>query len=131
MSERGSRKGFPPDANSFMDLLRPIGGISAEPTDADNLDSEYLDPIVSPQELQDLVDRFGEDLTIWPSEIRVPAEQLLDSSVEARSIIAQARRLRQQLRTLGPKAPHCIVDRIVAVALEIDPPMDDDCRLPN
>jgi hypothetical protein len=90
-----------------------------------------MDCRVSPQELQDLVDRFGEDLAAWPTEVRAPAEELLDASVEARAIIAQARRLRQQLRNLGPKAPDCIVDRIVSIALDTDPPLDDVLRLKN
>ena len=60
-----------------------------------------------------------------------PAEELIDASIEARDIIAQARRLRQQLRNMGPKAPSCIVDRIVSVALERDPPSEDFSRLRN
>jgi hypothetical protein len=90
-----------------------------------------VDANVSPEELQDLVDRFGEDPAAWPMEFRQPAEQLIDASDEARSIIAQARRLRQQLRNMGPKAPGCIVDRIVSVALDSDPPIDAVCRLRN
>ena len=90
-----------------------------------------LDIIVSPEELQDLVDRFGEDMTAWPNEFREPAEELVDECAEARDIIAQARSLRVQLRNLGPKAPSCIVDRIVAIALDCDPPMDDVLRLKN
>ena len=90
-----------------------------------------LDTIVSPEELQDLVDRFGEDTSAWPNEFREPAEELIDECAEARDIIAQARRLRAQLRNLGPRAPSCIVDRIVAVALDCDPPIDDVCRLKN
>jgi hypothetical protein len=95
------------------------------------LDAPNSDDIVSPEELQDLVDRFGEDPTAWPLEFREPAEELIDASVEARAIIAQARRLRQQLRNMGPKAPGCIVDRIVSVALDVDPPIDAICRLRN
>jgi hypothetical protein len=90
-----------------------------------------LDTIVSPEELQDLVDRFGEDSSAWPNELREPAEELIDECAEARDIIAQARRLRSQLRSMGPKAPSCIVDRIVGVALDVDPPLDDLCRLKN
>jgi hypothetical protein len=95
------------------------------------LDAANSEDIVSPEELQDLVDRFGEDPSAWPLEFREPAEELIDASVEARAIIAQARRLRQQLRQMGPKAPSCIVDRIVSVALDADPPIDAVCRLRN
>ena len=95
------------------------------------MDAANSEDIVSPEELQDLVDRFGEDPSAWPLEFREPAEELIDASVEARAIIAQARRLRQQLRQMGPKAPSCIVDRIVSVALDADPPIDAVCRLRN
>ena len=90
-----------------------------------------VDAIVSPEDLQDLVDRFGEDPSAWPIEVRGNAEDLIDANSEARDIIAQARRLRRQLRNLGPKAPDCIVDRIVSVALDIDPPIDAVVRLKN
>jgi len=122
MSSAGStRKGFPPDTDSAMDSKGAVPVMNAQ----------HLDAAVSPEELQDLVDRFGEDLKVWPTEFREPAEELIDASVEARSIIAQARRLRQQLRNMGPKAPTCIVDRIVSVALDSDPPIDAVCRLKN
>jgi len=110
------RKGFPQSANSVMDSSERMLG---------------LDIIVSPEELQDLVDRYGEDMTVWPNELREPAEDLIDECAEARDIIAQARRLRAQLRNLGPKAPSCIVDRIVAIAVDCDPPMDDVLRFKN
>jgi len=122
MSRAGStRKGFPPAVNSAMDSTGHVPVMN----------SQNMDIAVSPEELQDLVDRFGEDLKAWPSEYREPAEELIDASVEARSIIAQARRLRQQLRNLGPKAPTCIVDRIVSMALDSDPPLDAVCRFKN
>ncbi len=110
------RKGFPPRLTSVMDSTDHTLG---------------LDAIVSPEELQDLVDRFGEDMSAWPNEFREPAEELIDECAEARDIIAQARRLRTQLRNLGPKAPECIVDRIVAIALDYDPPLDELCRFKN
>lgn len=110
------RKGFPQRLTSIMDSTDHMLG---------------LDSIVSPEELQDLVDRFGEDTSAWPHELREPAEELIDECTEARDIIAQARRLRSQLRSLGPKAPSCIVDRIVAIALDCDPPLDMVCRLKN
>ncbi len=90
-----------------------------------------LDTTVSPEELQDLVDRFGEDSSAWPHELREPAEELIDECAEARDIIDQARSLRAQLRRLGPRAPSCIVDRIVSIAIDCDPPMDQRCRLKN
>jgi len=110
------RKGFPSRPASVMESTDHMLG---------------LDSIVSPEELQDLVDRFGEDTSAWPNELREPAEELIDECAEARDIIAQARRLRSQLRSLGPKAPSCIVDRIIGVALDSDPPIDLVCRLKN
>ena len=116
MNRGQPRKGFPLRLNSVMDSSDRMLG---------------LDIIVSPEELQDLVDRFGEDMTAWPNEFREPAADLIDECAEARDIIAQARSLRVQLRNLGAKAPNCIVDRIVAIALDCDPPMDDVLQFKN
>jgi len=110
------RKGFQSRLTSIMDSADHMFG---------------LDSIVSPEELQDLVDRFGEDSSGWPNELRQPAEELIDECAEARDIIDQARSLRAQLRSLGPRAPACIVDRIVSIAIDCDPPMDQICRLKN
>ncbi|MDR3440804.1 hypothetical protein [Telmatospirillum sp.] len=84
-----------------------------------------MDIAVSPQELQDIVDRYGEDPAAWPSSYRLSAQELIDDCAEARGIIEQAKRLRCALRDMGPDAPDCFSDRIVALALELDPPMDD------
>lgn len=80
---------------------------------------------MSPQDLQDIVDRHGEDPERWPAPCRAPARELIDVCVEAKEIIAQARRLRVELRSMGPDAPECFTDHIVTLALELDPPMDD------
>ncbi len=116
MNRDQPRKGFPSRPTSIMDQAYHMFG---------------LDSIVSPEELQDLVDRFGEDTSAWPHELREPAEELIDECAEARDIIDQARSLRAQLRRLGPRAPSCIVDRIVSIAIDCDPPMDQRCRLKN
>jgi hypothetical protein len=84
-----------------------------------------LDAAVSPQDLQDIVDRYGEDPIWWPNACRAPAQELIDVCGEARDIILQARQLREALRSMGPDAPACFSDRVVTVALELDPPMDD------
>ncbi len=116
MNRGQPRKGFPSRLSSIMDSADHMFG---------------LDSIVSPEELQDLVDRFGEDTSAWPNELREPAEELIDECAEARDIIDQARSLRAQLRRMGPRAPSCIVDRIVSIAIDCDPPMDQICRLKN
>lgn len=84
-----------------------------------------MDAAVSPQELQDIVDRYGEDPAWWPTSRRAPAQELIDVCAEAQDIIAQARKLREALRGMGLDAPDCFSDYIVNVALELDPPMDD------
>lgn len=81
-----------------------------------------MNAAVSPQELQDIVDRFGEDPAAWPVLFRTPAQELIDDCAEAREIIEQAKQLRAELRRLGPSAPRLFSDRIVALALELDPP---------
>jgi hypothetical protein len=85
-----------------------------------------LEIVVSPQDLQDIVDRFGEDPAGWPVSQRVPAQELIDDCQEARAIIEQAKRLRAALRDMGPDAPGCFSERIVALALELDPPAFDE-----
>ncbi len=69
-----------------------------------------------------MVDRYGEDPIAWPVARRGEAEALIDDCEEAKAIIEQAKRLRAQLRNLGPKAPACLSEHIVSVALELDPP---------
>lgn len=90
-----------------------------------------LDAIVSPHELQNIVDRYGENPEDWPLACRQPAQDLIDVCAEARDIIAQAKQLRIQLRKMGPAAPACFSDRIVALALELDPPDEEYYWLRN
>ncbi|PKU25997.1 hypothetical protein [Telmatospirillum siberiense] len=90
-----------------------------------------MDAFVSPQDLQDIVDQYGEDPAWWPASRRTAAQELIDVCAEAREIIAQARELREALRSMGPAAPECFSDRIISVALELDPPMDDVVWLRN
>lgn len=68
-------------------------------------------------QFQDLVDRHGEDLTLWPAAVRVAAEALLLKSERARSILETAVRLREALAA-GPavRAPAGLTARIVALA---------------
>ncbi len=70
-------------------------------------------------QFQDLVDRHGEDLTLWPASVRADAEALLRQSAKARSILDAAAALRGAL-TAGPavRAPAGLKVRIVALADE-------------
>lgn len=68
-------------------------------------------------QFQDLVDRHGEDLTLWPATVRADAEAFLRQSDKARSILEIAATLRKAL-TAGPavRAPAGLKARIVALA---------------
>lgn len=72
-------------------------------------------------ELQDLVDRLGENVAGWPAEIRSPAEALIARSPRARAIIAAAQALRAAMGESPAKAPAGLADRIVAAALDASP----------
>lgn len=75
-------------------------------------------------QFQDLVDRHGEDLRLWPAAVRADAEALLRQSDRARSILETAVTLRKAL-TAGPaaRAPAGLAARIAALA-------DDDADTP-
>ena len=65
---------------------------------------------------EDLIDRLGEDLSLWPDAQRVAALELLASSTEARVLHDEARILRQVLASPPVRAPVGLADRIVAAA---------------
>lgn len=65
---------------------------------------------------QDLIDRFGGDLSTWPATDRTAADMLLSHSAEAQSLLATAQGLDAGLAAT-PKAPAGLADRIVAAAL--------------
>ena len=65
---------------------------------------------------EDLIDRLGEDLSLWPDAQRVAALELLASSAEARVLHDEARTLRQLLASPRVRAPAGLADRIVAAA---------------
>jgi len=86
---------------------------------------------ISLEELQDIVDRLGEELGEEPAT-DAPAP-VHDSLGEAEAILAKARAMRAMLRGMGPTAPACFADRIVAAALDVDPVPDPTAihRLPD
>lgn len=72
-------------------------------------------------EFGDLIDRLGEDLSSWPEEHRLIAEQLLTQSGEAQALLARARALRNALSAQPVRAPKGLVDRIVDAAVKSEP----------
>ena len=64
---------------------------------------------------EDLVDRLGEDVSAWPSPAREAGTALIATSAQAREIVADAARLRQELSRHTPlRAPAGLADRIMA-----------------
>lgn len=91
--------------------------------------AEDLLQAISLEEVQDIVDRLGEELGEEPDEARTPP----DSIAEADAVLAKAHAMRALLKELGPTPPACFTDRIVAAALEVDPVPDPAAihRLPE
>lgn len=77
-------------------------------------------PLMSVDEFQDFIDRFGENSDDWPADRRPLAEALLVQSKAARECLAQARTLRQQFQDSAVTAPTGLADRIFAAALAKD-----------
>ncbi|WP_027524691.1 hypothetical protein [Bradyrhizobium sp. Ec3.3] len=67
-------------------------------------------------EFEDLIDRLGEDLSLWPEDRRSSAEELLGHSADARALLESAHALRNALATPPVRAPAGLADRIVAAA---------------
>ncbi|MCP3411047.1 hypothetical protein [Bradyrhizobium sp. CCGB01] len=67
-------------------------------------------------EFEELIDRLGEDLSLWPDDRRLPAEELLARSSTAQALLEEARTLRQALAAPPVRAPAGLADRIVAAA---------------
>lgn len=74
------------------------------------------------EEFEDLLDRFGEDLTVWPASAREAGTELLRNSAEARRILEEATALRRVMAAAEPvRAPAGLADRIVAEAMRARP----------
>lgn len=70
-------------------------------------------------QFQDLVDRHGEDLTLWPAAFRKDAEALVRQSERARSILEKAAALRAALAAgKDVRAPAGLKARIIALAAD-------------
>ena len=70
-------------------------------------------------QFQDLVDRHGEDLRLWPAPVRADAEALLRQSDRARAILKTAAALRTAFSAAPPvRAPAGLKARIIALAAD-------------
>src|ERR1700754_3915414 len=72
-------------------------------------------------EFEDCLDRFGSDLSDWPSRDREAGQALLASSSEARHLLAEAALLADVLSTPAIRAPVGLADRIVLQAVKSKP----------
>ncbi|RXH25934.1 MULTISPECIES: hypothetical protein [Bradyrhizobium] len=70
-------------------------------------------------EFEELIDRLGEDLSLWPDDRRAPAEELLACSPAAQAVLDEARTLRRALASPPVRAPAGLADRIVAAAAKM------------
>lgn len=70
------------------------------------------------EEFQELLDRFGCDLTAWPDAHAAAA--FVDGSSKAQELLQNAREMEAGLAH-PPKAPKGLSDRIVAEALRRSP----------
>ncbi|OAF10949.1 hypothetical protein [Bradyrhizobium neotropicale] len=71
-------------------------------------------------EFEDLIDRLGEDLSRWPDDRRLLAEELLARSAAAQSLLEEARTLRSALEAPPVRAPGGLADRIAAAAKKLN-----------
>ncbi|TCU59314.1 hypothetical protein EDE08_1287 [Bradyrhizobium sp. R2.2-H] len=78
-------------------------------------------------EFEELIDRLGEDVSLWPGDRRLAAEELLSRSSAAQALLEQARALRLALAAPPVRAPAGLADRIVAAAAR----MKDDAAEPR
>jgi hypothetical protein len=71
-------------------------------------------------EFEELIDRLGEDLSLWPDDRRLPAEELLTRSSSAQALLEEMRALRQALAAPPVRAPAGLADRIAAGAAKMN-----------
>ena len=75
------------------------------------------------EEFEDHLDRFGEDLMVWPPSAREAGIELLRNSAAAREIMEEAQVLRRAMMAVAPvRAPAGLADRIVTEAVRARPP---------
>lgn len=72
----------------------------------------------------DLLDRHGEDLSLWSAPQQQAAALLLESSEQARAALDEARQLRQALAAPPVRAPVGLTDRIMQRIRDADADAD-------
>jgi hypothetical protein len=82
-------------------------------------------------EFQDLLDRQGEDLSLWSAPQQQAAALLLESSEQARAARDEARQLRQALAAPPVRAPAGLTDRIMQRIRDTDAASSTDSALPD
>ncbi|UPJ57349.1 hypothetical protein [Bradyrhizobium sp. 192] len=78
-------------------------------------------------EFEELIDRLGEDLSLWPDDRRGLAEELLARSSAAQALLEEARAVRQALAAPPVRAPAGLADRIVAAAAKLKGDTAEPC----
>lgn len=77
------------------------------------------------EEFEDLVDRFGEDLSQWPVSSRAAGAALLRDSAEAQRVVEEAGLLRRAFaRDRSQRAPADLAGRIAACATQQRVPVE-------
>lgn len=71
-------------------------------------------------EFQDLIGRWGDDVSCWPEQERADAEHLLTASSAARALLEEFASLRRALAPRPVVAPAGLLDRIVNAAAELE-----------
>jgi hypothetical protein len=72
-------------------------------------------------DFEDLLDRLGDDMSVWPAPQQQSAADLLRSSDEARRVLDEARRLRRALSAAPIRARAGLTDRIMQAVPETAP----------
>lgn len=82
-------------------------------------------------DFQDLLDRQGEDLSLWPAPQQQAAALLLEASEPARAALDEARRMRQALAAPPVRAPAGLTDRIMQRIRDTDAASSIDSAQPD
>jgi hypothetical protein len=78
-------------------------------------------PTMNVADFEDLLDRLGDDMSIWPAPQQHSAADLLRWSDQARLVLDEARRLRRALSARPVRARAGLTDRIMQAVPHADP----------